>query len=105
MVKFQSNFLQKIRENANITDIVGSYVSLKKKGKRYWGCCPFHNEKTPSFSVSPEDGLYYCFGCHEGGDTFSFLQKMETSLWVSLGISLVYVILIVVITLPLTKRR
>ena len=77
MVKFQSDFLQKIRENTNITDIVGSYVSLKKKGKRYWGCCPFHNEKTPSFSVSPEDGLYYCFGCHEGGDTFSFLQKME----------------------------
>lgn len=77
MVKFQSDFLQKIRENTNIIDIVGSYVSLKKKGKRYWGCCPFHNEKTPSFSVSPEDGLYYCFGCHEGGDTFSFLQKME----------------------------
>ena len=51
MVKFQSDFLQKIRENTNITDIVGSYVSLKKKGKRYWGCCPFHNEKTPSFSV------------------------------------------------------
>lgn len=77
MARFPGDFLQKVRENTNILDVVGSYVSLKKKGKRYWACCPFHQEKTPSFSVSPEDGLYYCFGCHAGGDVFSFVEKME----------------------------
>lgn len=77
MARFPGDFLQKVRVNTNILDVVGSYVSLKKKGKRYWACCPFHQEKTPSFSVSPEDGLYYCFGCHAGGDVFSFVEKME----------------------------
>ena len=77
MARFPGDFLQKVRDNTNILDVVGSYVSLKKKGKRYWACCPFHQEKTPSFSVSPEDGLYYCFGCHAGGDVFSFVEKME----------------------------
>ncbi|WP_407388785.1 DNA primase [Allisonella histaminiformans] len=77
MARFPGDFLQKVRDNTNILDVVGAYVSLKKKGKRYWACCPFHQEKTPSFSVSPEDGLYYCFGCHAGGDVFSFVEKME----------------------------
>ena len=77
MARFPGDFLQKVRDNTNILDVVGSYVSLKKKGKRYWACCPFHQEKTPSFSISPEDGLYYCFGCHAGGDVFSFVEKME----------------------------
>lgn len=77
MARFPGDFLQKVRDNTNILDVVESYVSLKKKGKRYWACCPFHQEKTPSFSVSPEDGLYYCFGCHAGGDVFSFVEKME----------------------------
>ena len=77
MARFPGDFLQKVRDNTNILDVVGSYVSLKKKGKRYWACCPFHQEKTPSVSVSPEDGLYYCFGCHAGGDVFSFVEKME----------------------------
>lgn len=77
MARFPGDFLQKVRDNTNILDVVGSYVPLKKKGKRYWACCPFHQEKTPSFSVSPEDGLYYCFGCHAGGDVFSFVEKME----------------------------
>lgn len=77
MARFPGDFLQKVRDNTNILDVVGSYVSLKKKGKRYWACCPFHQEKTPSFSVSQEDGLYYCFGCHAGGDVFSFVEKME----------------------------
>lgn len=77
MARFPGDFLQKVRDNTNILDVVGSYVSLKRKGKRYWACCPFHQEKTPSFSVSPEDGLYYCFGCHAGGDVFSFVEKME----------------------------
>jgi DNA primase len=77
LARFDPDFLQRVRESTNILDVVGGYVSLQKKGKRYWACCPFHQEKTPSFSVSPEDGLYYCFGCHAGGDVFSFLEKME----------------------------
>ena len=77
MARLPGDFLQKVRDNTNILDVVGSYVPLKKKGTRYWACCPFHQEKTPSFSVSPEDGLYYCFGCHAGGDVFSFVEKME----------------------------
>ena len=57
--------------------VVGRYCELRKKGNRYWACCPFHKEKTPSFSLDPETGLFYCFGCREGGNLFSFLQKMD----------------------------
>ena len=52
-------------------------MSLKAKGDRYWGLCPFHNEKTPSFSVTREKNIYYCFGCHKGGDVFNFLMELE----------------------------
>jgi len=57
--------------------LVGNYCDLKKKGRSHWGCCPFHQEKTPSFKVDADSGLYYCFGCKEGGTVFTFLQKME----------------------------
>jgi DNA primase len=57
--------------------IVGEYSTLKRKGDRYWGCCPFHNEKTPSFSVRPDQGMYYCFGCHKGGSLFNFIMEVE----------------------------
>ena len=77
MQRFDAGFLQRIKDSVNITDIIGSYIPLKKKGNRYWACCPFHHEKTPSFSVSPEKGFYYCFGCHESGDVISFIMKME----------------------------
>lgn len=77
MRRFQSDFLQQLKDRVDIADIIGSYVTLKKKGSRYWGCCPFHQEKTPSFSVSSEKGLYYCFGCHASGDVISFLMKIE----------------------------
>ena len=71
------NFKEQVRNTADIADIVSGYVSLTKKGNRYWGCCPFHGEKTPSFSVTPSNNLFYCFGCHEGGDLFKFVQKIE----------------------------
>lgn len=71
------NFKEQVRASADIVDIVSGYVSLTKKGNRYWGCCPFHGEKTPSFSVTPQNNLFYCFGCHEGGDLFKFVQKIE----------------------------
>lgn len=70
-------FKELVRENSNILTVVSEYVSLKKKGNRYWGCCPFHSEKTASFSVTPEKGLFYCFGCHAGGDVFAFLMKID----------------------------
>lgn len=76
-MKFSPEFLQRIRDSIRIEDLVASYVPLTKKGNRAWACCPFHQEKTPSFSVSPDKGMYYCFGCHATGDIFTFVEKME----------------------------
>ncbi len=69
--------VQQIKDKINIVDIVGQYVTLRRAGRTYTGKCPFHKERTPSFHVSPERGTYKCFGCGEGGDVFSFLQKMD----------------------------
>jgi DNA primase len=69
--------INRITEKLDITAIVGEYVPLVKKGSRYWGLCPFHNEKTPSFAVTPEKGVYYCFGCHKGGSLLTFIMEME----------------------------
>lgn len=69
--------ISEIRSSANIVDIVSSAVSLKKTGRNYVGLCPFHLEKTPSFTVSPEKQIFYCFGCGAGGDVFSFLIKQD----------------------------
>ena len=70
-------FVERVRTDSDIVSVVSSYVTLKKKGNRYWGCCPFHHENTPSFSVVPEQGFFYCFGCHVGGNVFKFLSLME----------------------------
>ena len=67
----------RVREAADILDIVGDHVRLKKRGRGWEGLCPFHEEKTPSFSVDPEKGVYYCFGCHQGGDVFKFVMELE----------------------------
>jgi DNA primase len=67
----------RVREAADILDIVGDHVRLKKRGRGWEGLCPFHEEKTPSFSVDPDKGLYYCFGCHQGGDVFKFVMQLE----------------------------
>lgn len=69
--------VQKIKEQLNIVNVIGSFISLKKKGNKYWGCCPFHNEKTPSFTVDENKGFYYCFGCHVGGDAIKFLMEIR----------------------------
>lgn len=71
------NFIEQVRNAVNIVDIVGSYVPLHKKGNKHWACCPFHGEKTPSFSVDEGKQLFYCFGCHVGGDVFKFLEKKD----------------------------
>ncbi len=77
MAKFDNNFVDELRMRLSIVDIVGRRVPLVKKGQNYWGCCPFHNEKTPSFSVSEEKGFYHCFGCGAHGDIISFIMNTE----------------------------
>ncbi len=71
------NFTDELRERLSIVDVVGRRVPLTKKGQNYWGCCPFHNEKTPSFCVSEEKGFCKCFGCGESGDIISFTMKIN----------------------------
>ena len=72
-----ANFKEQVRQAADIVSIVSETVDLKRKGSRYWGCCPFHGEKTPSFTVDPARGLYHCFGCGAGGDVFSYVMKRD----------------------------
>lgn len=69
--------VQKIKERLSIVDVVSSYLTVEKAGKNYKAKCPFHNEKTPSFFISPERGSYYCFGCNAKGDIFSFVEHFE----------------------------
>ena len=71
------DFVAQVQAASDILSVVASYVPLKRKGNRYWGCCPFHRENTPSFSVVPSEGFFYCFGCHAGGNVFKFLSLME----------------------------
>lgn len=75
--KTYTEVIDEIRNRLDILDVVQSRVVLKKKGANYWGCCPFHNEKTPSFSVNVQKGIFKCFGCGEGGDAISFLMKIN----------------------------
>ncbi len=72
------NFIEELKGRSDIVDVVSSYVpGLQKKGSNYWGNCPFHHEKTPSFSVNREQGFYKCFGCGKGGDVISFIMEEE----------------------------
>ena len=75
--RFPTAWLDELYERADIVQIVSAYVPLKKNGSNYWGLCPFHHEKSPSFSVSPDRNLYYCFGCKAGGNVVQFVQEME----------------------------
>ena len=69
--------IEEIRYRCDIEDVIGSYVSLKRAGSNRNGLCPFHSEKTPSFTVFPATKSFYCFGCGAGGDVITFIQKME----------------------------
>ena len=69
--------VQRILDTARIEEVVADFVSLRKRGAEWWGCCPFHNEKTPSFHVVPAKGIYYCFGCHKGGSAVGFVMDHE----------------------------
>ncbi len=77
MPYYSDELIEEVRAANDIVDVISGYVDLKKKGADYFGLCPFHNEKTPSFSVSRNKQIYYCFGCHEGGNVLSFLMKYE----------------------------
>ncbi len=70
-------FLEELNERVDLVDVASDYTTLQKKGNRYWGCCPFHSEKTPSFSITPEKQVYYCFGCHKGGHLVNFVMEAE----------------------------
>ncbi len=76
-MRFSDEFIEEVKSRNDIADVVGSYVPLKKKGNNYWGLCPFHNEKTASFSVYPPKQMYHCFGCGEGGGVINFVMKYE----------------------------
>ncbi len=76
-MKVSQEQLERIREATNIVDLVAEHVRLRKRGRNFIGLCPFHNEKTPSFNVQEERGIFKCFGCGKGGDAFSFVMQME----------------------------
>lgn len=75
---FSEDVVEEVRSRNDIVDVISSYVKLQKKGGSYFGLCPFHNEKSPSFSVSGNKQMFYCFGCGEGGNVFSFLMKYDS---------------------------
>src|SRR5271169_5339961 len=69
---------ERIRAASDIVDIIGGYLPLKKNGANFTALCPFHKEKTPSFNVNPHKQIFHCFGCHKGGDVFTFVKEYES---------------------------
>ncbi len=76
-MSYPNEIIDEVRMQNDIVDVVSQYVPLKQKGSSFMGLCPFHNEKTPSFSVNREKQFFYCFGCGSGGNVFTFLMQME----------------------------
>ena len=74
---FSPAFLDELAARNPIEDVVGQYVALTRRGSNLFGLCPFHSEKTASFSVAPDKGIYYCFGCHKGGGAINFVMELE----------------------------
>ena len=74
---YPEELIEEVRQKNDIVDVLSGYVKLQKKGSSYFGLCPFHNEKSPSFSVSRQKQMYYCFGCGAGGNVFTFLMEYE----------------------------
>src|SRR3989454_3955066 len=77
-MRYPQTFIDDLRRQADIVRVIQDYVPLKKKGANWMACCPFHKEKTPSFSVSPAKEIFYCFGCHKGGSVFNFVMEIES---------------------------
>src|SRR5688500_4751294 len=76
-MRYPQIFIDDLRRQADIVRVINDYVTLKKKGTNWMACCPFHQEKTPSFSVNPSKDIFYCFGCAKGGSVFNFEMEME----------------------------
>ena len=76
-MRYSDQIVEEVRSRNDIVDVIGQYVHIQKKGANYFGLCPFHNEKSGSFSVSPGKQMYYCFGCGAGGNVFTFLMKYD----------------------------
>ena len=76
-MRYSDEIIDEVRQTNDIVDIISQYVHLKRSGRNYFGLCPFHNEKSPSFSVSPDKQIFHCFGCGVGGNVFTFLTKIE----------------------------
>src|SRR5690606_19930314 len=76
--QIQEEVIEDIKKANDIVDVVGEYVQLKKQGRNFFGLCPFHGEKTPSFSVTQEKQIFHCFGCGKGGNVITFLMEMES---------------------------
>ena len=77
MARYSEEILEDIRQSNDIVDVISQYVRLKRSGRNFFGLCPFHNEKSPSFSVSPDKQIFHCFGCGVGGNIFTFISKIE----------------------------
>ena len=77
MIQYTDELKEEIRSANDIVDVISQYVTLKRSGRNYFGLCPFHKEKSPSFSVSPDRQYFHCFGCHKGGDVFTFVSEIE----------------------------
>ena len=73
-MRYSDDIIEEVRMKNDIVDVVSQYVKLNKRGSTYFGLCPFHNEKTPSFSVTPAKQMYYCFGCGAGGNVITFVM-------------------------------
>ena len=76
-MRYSEAIIDEVRQANDIVDVIGQYVHLKRSGRNYFGLCPFHNEKSPSFSVSPDKQIFHCFCCGVGGNVFSFISKIE----------------------------
>ncbi len=77
MARYSSEIIDEVRQSNDIVEVIAQYITLKRSGRNYFGLCPFHNEKSPSFSVSPDKQIFHCFGCGVGGDVFSFVSKIN----------------------------
>ena len=77
MVRYSDELIDEVKNSNDIVDVISQYMALKRSGRNYFGLCPFHNEKSPSFSVSPDKQIFHCFGCGVGGNVIHFISKIE----------------------------
>ena len=77
MAGISDDDIRRVREASDLVSIAGERVVLRQRGRDFWGCCPFHSEKSPSFKIDPTTQLWHCFGCGEGGDVFGFVMKLD----------------------------